>query len=293
MAVRMPVIVFAMAVVVIAAAVVFGVVGVIVVVMLVVVVVVLGVLLLGHHLVALKQTHAQQQRQAHLPLHRAEDAGVGLDVAQARLHRRQPLLANQIALVEHQDVAVHHLGPGHIALEDLLGEVLGIDQGDDRIQPGRIAQVAAQKRHRHWQWIRQTGGFHHQIIHGIGAIEDAIHRLEQFAVDRAADAAVAQLHHVFAGGDDQVVVDADLAELIHQHGGFHALLIAEDVVEQGGLAGPEEAGEDRHRQCWGGGVHHAGRGGVGHAGDHAATGSSSAVSLIAGVTVRVWAGALC
>ena len=96
MAVRMPVIVFAMAVVVIAAAVVFGVVGVIVVVMLVVVVVVvvLGVLLLGHHLVALKQTHAQQQRQAHLPLHRAEDAGVGLDVAQARLHRRQPLLAD-------------------------------------------------------------------------------------------------------------------------------------------------------------------------------------------------------
>ena len=98
MAVRMPVIVFAMAVVVIAAAVVFGVVGVIVVVMrvvvVVVVVVVLGVLLLGHHLVALKQTHAQQQRQAHLPLHRAEDAGVGLDVAQARLHRRQPLLAD-------------------------------------------------------------------------------------------------------------------------------------------------------------------------------------------------------
>ena len=63
----------------------------------------------------------------------------------------------------------------------------------------------------------------------------------------AADAAVAQLHHLLSCGDDEFVIDADLTEFIHQHSGLHALLIAENVVEQSGFPGTEEARENRHR----------------------------------------------
>ena len=104
-----------------------------------VVVVAVLVILLGGHLVAFKQANAQQQGQAHLALHRVQDPGVGLDLPQAPLHLRQALRAHQVALVEQQDVAIHHLGAGHLAVEDLVAEVLGIDQRDDRVQPGLVA----------------------------------------------------------------------------------------------------------------------------------------------------------
>ena len=201
-----------------------------------------------HHPIGLKQPHAQQQGQGHLAVTGAQDAGVGFDLLEMALQGREPLLADQIALVQQQDVAVHHLGPGHFALVNRVTEVFSIDQGDDRIKPGGIAQVTSEEGHGHRQGIGQAGGFDHQVVHRLGPLQDPIHRFEQLAIDRAANTAVAQLHHVFAGGDDQVVVDADFAEFIHQYGGFKPLLVTEDVVQQGGFAGPQKAGDDRHRQ---------------------------------------------
>ena len=67
---------------------------------------------------------------------------------------------------------------------------------------------------------------------------------DQVAAHRAADAAVVHLEHFFVGADDQVVVDADLAELVDDHGVALAVVLGEDAVEQRGLAGAEVAGED-------------------------------------------------
>ena len=234
-----------------------------------VIVVAVLMVLLGHHLVALEQAHAQQQRQGHLPFHRPQDAGLGLDRQQLHFHRRQPLLIDKIAFVEQDHVAVNHLGARHLALQDRGAEVLGIHQGDDRIEAGEIAQVAAQEGHRHRQRIGQAGGLDHQVVDLLGPLQNAINGLQQLAVDRAADAAVAELHRVVPRGDDQVVVDADFAEFIHQHGRLQALLVGEDVVEQRGLARAEETGEDRHRQAGGQGLHH----GIDTCGDLGAGGS--------------------
>ncbi len=71
-------------------------------------------------------------------------------------------------------------------------------------------------------------------------VEDA----DQVAAHRAADAAVVHLEHFLVGADDEVVVDADLAELVDDHGVALAVLLGEDAVEKGGLAGAEVAGED-------------------------------------------------
>jgi len=71
------------------------------------------------------------------------------------------------------------------------------------------------------------------------AIEDA----HQIAAHRAADAAIVHLEDFFVGADDQIIVDADLAELVDDHGVFLAVRLGQDAVEQGGLAGAEIAGQ--------------------------------------------------
>jgi hypothetical protein len=64
---------------------------------------------------------------------------------------------------------------------------------------------------------------------------------------RAAQAAVAEQDRLLAAGAHQLVVDADRAELVDDDGRAASLGRGEEAFEQGGLAGAEEAGEDRDR----------------------------------------------
>ena len=66
-----------------------------------------------------------------------------------------------------------------------------------------------------------------------------------------------------SASDDEVVVDAELAEFVDDHGVFLAVVLGEDAVEQRGLAGAEIAGEDGDGD--GGGFGH-GEGGLRKAG---------------------------
>ena len=74
--------------------------------------------------------------------------------------------------------------------------------------------------------------------------ENAINGLQQFAINRAADAAVAELHDVVAGAHHQIVINPDLSEFIHQDGCLEAVLVVEDVIEQRGFSSSEKACED-------------------------------------------------
>jgi hypothetical protein len=67
----------------------------------------------------------------------------------------------------------------------------------------------------------------------------------QVLADGAADAAVAHLDDLFAGvGDEDVVVDVLLAELVLDHGDLLPVRFGQHPLEQRGLARAEEAGED-------------------------------------------------
>ena len=212
------------------------------------IVIAVAVVLLGDHLVALEQAHAQQQRQGNLAVDRPEDAGVGLDGAQLALEGLKPGLVDQVAFVQQQHVAVDDLGPGHLAVEHCVAEVLGVHQGDDGVEPRAVAQVAAQKGHRHRQRVSQAGCLNDQVIDRFRSVQDPVDRIQQFTVDRAADAPVAQFNGVLSSGNDQIVVNADLAKFIDKNGSFEPLLIAENVVEKGGLSSSKKTGQDRHRQ---------------------------------------------
>jgi hypothetical protein len=48
---------------------------------------------------------------------------------------------------------------------------------------------------------------------------------------------------ISSSADDEALVDADLPELVLDHGDALAVVLREDAVQQRGLAGAEEAGQ--------------------------------------------------
>ena len=70
-------------------------------------------------------------------------------------------------------------------------------------------------------------------------------RHDQVAAHGAADAAIVHFDDLFAAVLHQdLVVDVFLAELVLDDGDLQPVLLAQDAVEEGGLAGAEEAGQD-------------------------------------------------
>ncbi len=96
---------------------------------------------------------------------------------------------------------------------------------------------------RHRRRIGEAGGLHDDGVELALALHQAVDDAHQVAAHGAADAAVVHLEHFFVGADDEVVVDADLAEFVDDHGVFLAVVFRQDAVEQRGLAGAEIAGQ--------------------------------------------------
>ena len=94
-------------------------------------------------LVGFEQSNAQQQGQRHIPFNRVQEASIGFDLAEHPFQFLKAFWRNQVTFVEHQDVAVEHLSPAHLGVENLFAKVLGINHGDDRIQARFIAQITA------------------------------------------------------------------------------------------------------------------------------------------------------
>ena len=126
-------------------------------------------------------------------------------------------------------------------------QVLGVDQRHDRVEPGLGAHVVVHEeglRHRHR--VGEAGGLDDDGVEAAGAAHQALDDADQVAAHRAADAAIVHLVDFLVGFHDQVVVDADLAELVDDHGVALAVVFGEDAVEQRGLAGAEIAGQHGH-----------------------------------------------
>jgi hypothetical protein len=64
----------------------------------------------------------------------------------------------------------------------------------------------------------------------------------------ATDAAIAQFHHL-AGGDDELIIDRDVADFVDHNGDLEPMLICQDMVQQRRLPAAEKAGYDRDRQA--------------------------------------------
>ena len=146
-------------------------------------------------------------------------------------------------MAEGQGLTVHH---GHHRMDSGTGADLGPAEGCD-------------------QGLRQgqTTGLDHDAVETIRSFEQLIEGGEKFILDRAAEAAVGQLHQATlqvlpfaeAAAGDQITVDAHLAELVDDHRQTLTPM-GEKMAQKRGLAGPQEAGHHRHRKpAWFCGLH--------------------------------------
>ena len=159
-------------------------------------------------------------------------------------------LADQIGLADEDLVGKTDLALCFQALVQLRLRVLGIDQRDDGVEQVVLGNLVVHEEGlRHRAGIGQAGGLDHDTVE----IEQALallgrqqrQRVAQIVADGAADAAVAHLDDLLVGiGDQDVVVDVFLAKLVLDDGDLLAVRLGQDALEQGGLAGAEEAGED-------------------------------------------------
>ncbi|MNE67540.1 hypothetical protein D3C80_1631520 [compost metagenome] len=104
---------------------------------------------------------------------------------------------------------------------------------------------------RHRRRVGQAGAFDHQPIKGdlatVQALEQQVQGLGQVGVDGAADAAIGQRHHLYRLIAQELGVDTGVTEFVFDHGDFQPVLGFKQVAQQRGLAGTEEAAEDRYR----------------------------------------------
>ena len=159
---------------------------------------------------------------------------------------------NEIGLVD-QD----HVGEGDLILRfrrvlEPLGEPFGVGDGDDRIEPRLASDILVDEESlRHRRRIGEPGGLDDDGVELALPPHQPVEDAHQIAAHGAADAAIVHLEDFFVGADDEVVVDADLAEFIDDDGVFLAVRLGEDAVEQRGLAGAKVAGQHRDRDLVG------------------------------------------
>ena len=123
-----------------------------------------------------------------------------------------------------------------------------IGDRDDGVEPRLGAHVVVHEEGlRDRRRIGEAGGLDQNAVKTAGALHQAFDDADQVAAHGAADAAIVHLVDLFVALDDEVVVDADLAELVDDDGVFLAVVFREDAVQERRLAGAEIAGEHGDR----------------------------------------------
>ena len=102
-----------------------------------------------------------------------------------------------------------------------------IGDAEDAVEPRLLAdRVVGEERLRHGGRIGKAGRLDQIAVEPVAPLAKAAEHAQQVAAHRAAQAAVVQLEHLLVGADDERAVDADLAELVDDHG--EALAVRSD-----------------------------------------------------------------
>src|SRR5215510_3301858 len=197
-----------------------------------------------HDAVEIEGVAPQHLRQGDLAALSLVQPGVGVDAADARLHLAERVGLDQVGLVEQDDVGERDLV---LRLRRVLEAVLqpfGVGDRDHRVELGLTADIVVHEEGlRHRRGVREPGGFDDDGVELALPAHQPVDDAHEVAAHGAADAAVVHLEHFFVGADDELVVDADLAEFVDDDGVLLSVRLRQDAVEQRGLAGAEIAGE--------------------------------------------------
>ena len=155
---------------------------------------------------------------------------------------------NEIGLVKQDHVGKGDLFLGFAHVVEVLDDMSGINDGDDGVElQVRLHLLVGEKRLRYRAGVGQSGRLDQDVVELVLALEELAEDTDEIAADGAADAAVVHLEDFFLGLDHQILIDADLAELVLDNGDALAVLRGQNVVEKRGLASSEKAGQDGDR----------------------------------------------
>ena len=183
--------------------------------------------------VQIESAAAENRIQAHIGALGAMDRRHRIKPVQMRLDGAQFLLAHEVGLVEHDLVGKRDLLQRLAAVGEPHLDVPGVHHGGDRIERGLGSQIPVDEEGlRHGAGIGKARRLHHDGVEISAFGEKAMQRADQIAPHRAADAAIVHLEQLFVGVQDQLVVDADLAELVDDDGVAPAVIFREDTVQQ-------------------------------------------------------------
>ena len=153
--------------------------------------------------------------------------------------------AHEVGLVEDDDVGEGDLVLGLGRVAQARGEPFGVGDRHHRVEPRRLAHVLVDEEGlRDRRGIGEAGRLDDDRVEPALALHQALDDADEVAAHGAADAAVVHLEHFLVRADDELVVDADLAEFVDDDRVALAVRLAQDPVEQRRLAGAEIAGED-------------------------------------------------
>lgn len=145
----------------------------------------------------------------------------------------------------------------HLSRAGQLEKSRSVDHGDQGVEPSerrkrRSVRGRHVKSHGHRQRLRNPRGLDEKEI--IFALPGQPFHLDQKVVaQRAADAAVAQLHQALFGSaqgrfpaSQQARVDSDLAHVVDDHGHATAFAVGQEMAQQSGLTRSQESGEQNN-----------------------------------------------
>lgn len=171
-------------------------------------------------------------------------AGCCIDLADGALDSGEFVLGDEIDLVQKDHVSERDLLARFLVVLQLIEHVLCVDNGDDGVELRFRTYICIdEERLRHWRGFRQSRCFHEDGVETAFAFHQTFNDADKVAAHRAADAAIVHLEHFFVGIDDEVVVDPDFPEFVHNDGVLFAVLFGQDAVQECGLARAQEACE--------------------------------------------------
>lgn len=142
------------------------------------------------------------------------------------------------------------------ALIDLSDEMLCVDDRDDGIELRIPTDVIVdEERLRHRRRIGKPGGFDDDPVELPAPFHKSFQNPDEIASNGAANAPVVHLKYLLVGVDDQIIVDSDLAEFIHDDGVALAMRLGQNAIEQRRLSRTEVSGENGNGSLSGGVAH--------------------------------------
>ena len=216
-------------------------------------------------LVQVEPPNVQHTVWGNLRLGAPHDGGVRVDGLEPLLDPHQVRLLHQVGLVQQHPVRegdlLHGLVLGALWLlrVQVLLDVLGVHEGDDAVEPGELLDLLLHEEGLgHGGGVRQAGGLDDDAVElevpAVHALLEPLQDDDEVLAHRTADAPVHHLDDLLLGLElgvllQQGIIDADLAELVLDDRQLLAVLLREDVVQKGGLAGAQKPGQDGHRDA--------------------------------------------